>query len=814
MKKKILAVLVIMVVAITTLLTTTACATGIFKVNEDRDYHQVIATVNYKDLSKEIYKGELENYVKAYASYYSYYYSMSTEDTMTYFYNSLTRNALMGMYAKYDLYNNPDNEAYKGNSINNTKSITEFTSKNFVSLQQYVYAIDQVNSQFLSSFNSLLKEEEEEEESTGKEVEKTDDLPEARTVRTYENEDADSYDASTKVSCIAIYYGEKYVDLTYGEITEEFIKNTLGESSVDTFLQKMEAYNIIQKKIDAEKDSTEKKAMKTALKNLKENMSDSYVTYQETLDDQVTSVVLSNFQAKVEKTVSSTDDEIKAVYEKLINGDKANVDKDTYATALGDTDTTIYVNAVDTYTGVKSILLQFSDAQTSALKAITAMYGNNETKINELRDKMALGISDETIDTLLKENKGVTSNISNTQYDSTNDLLSQAYLDKDVNYVVVLYAMAEDMKNVPSRIVAKFEDSDEYKAMDASKQATAKAIVEYNAKVEVFTQWMYKVNDDSGMFSSDSYLITPDGEDTSYVEEYTVLARKLAQQSIASYTIDGYTSGSTVKNDTVAFTGNSISANGTYKIYSQEYTSTTTSPTETLKANVYTLETESGATISFIINTYGVHVVFVSKQYGKDAFVSDGVETKTIDEKSAIIYTLNHIYNQNCTIKYDNKYTAVADGTTPDLNTKYYVWNAGEFELAKIDAFEEVKSSDTFDSTKIYYILNSDKNYERVDNLTAFAENTTYYTKVRTFKTGVTYYTSSWELVSVSCDYMTLKEYLDDERIDQKYQDEYSKEQVELFVDDIDVDTGKYIIKNTKIYNKLLEDLTSSTTNS
>jgi hypothetical protein len=814
MKKKILAVLVIMVVAITTLLTTTACATGIFKVNEDRDYHQVIATVNYKDLSKEIYKGELENYVSAYASYYSYYYSMSTEDTMKYFYNSLTRNALMGMYAKYDLYNNPDNEAYKGNSIDNSKSITEFSSKDFVSLQQYVYAIDQVNSQFLSSFNSLLEEEEEEEESTGKEVEKTDDLPEARTVRTYDDEDADSYDASSKVSCIAIYYGEKYVDLTYGEVTEEFIKNTLGESSVDTFLQKMEAYNIIQKKIDAEKDNTEKKAMKTALKTLKENMSDSYVTYQDTLDDQVTSVVLSNFQTKVEKTVSSTDDEIKAVYDKLIYGDKANADKDTYATALEDTDTTIYVNAVDTYAGVKSILLQFSDAQSSALTAITAMYGNNETKINELRDKMALGIADDTIDTMLKDNKGVTSNISNTQYDSTNDLLSQAYTDKDVSYVVVLYAMAEDMKNVPSQIVAKFEESDEYKAMDATKQATAKAIVEYNAKVEVFTQWMYKVNDDSGMFSSDSYLITPDGEDTSYVEEYTVLARKLAQQSIASYTIDGYSNGSIIKDESVDFTGNSISAKGKYKIYSQEYTSTTTSPTETLKAYIYTLETESGATISFIINTYGIHVVFVSNQYGKDAFVSDGVETKTIDEKNAIVYTLSHIYDQNCTIKYDNKYTAVAEGATPDLNTKYYVWNAGEFELAKIDTFEEVKSSDTFDSTKVYYILNSDKNYERVDDLTAFAEGTTYYTKVRTFKTGVTYYTASWELVSVSCDYMTLKEYLDDERIDQKYQDEYSKEQVELFVDDIDVDSGKYIKKNTKVYDKLLEDLTSSTTNS
>ena len=814
MKKKILAVLVIMVVAITTLLTTTACATGIFKVNEDRDYHQVIATVNYKDLSKEIYKGELENYVSAYASYYSYYYSMSTEDTMKYFYNSLTRNALMGMYAKYDLYNNPDNEAYKGNSIDNSKSITEFSSKDFVSLQQYVYAIDQVNSQFLSSFNSLLEEEEEEEESTGKEVEKTDDLPEARTVRTYDDEDADSFDASSKVSCIAIYYGEKYVDLTYGEVTEEFIKNTLSESSVDTFLQKMEAYNIIQKKIDAEKDNTEKKAMKTALKTLKENMSDSYVTYQDTLDDQVTSVVLSNFQTKVEKTVSSTDDEIKAVYDKLIYGDKANADKDTYATALENTDTTIYVNAVDTYAGVKSILLKFSDAQSSALTAITAMYGNNETKINYLRDKMALGIADDTIDTMLKDNKGVTSNISNTQYDSTNDLLSQAYTDKDVSYVVVLYAMAEDMKNVPSQIVAKFEESDEYKAMDATKQATAKAIVEYNAKVEVFTQWMYKVNDDSGMFSSDSYLITPDGEDTSYVEEYTVLARKLAQQSIASYTVDGYSSGTTIKDDSVDFTGNAISAKGTYKIYSQEYTSKTTSPTDTLKAYVYTLETESGATISFIINTYGIHVVFVSNQYGKDAFVSDGVETKTIDEKSAIVYTLNHIYDQNCTIKYDNKYTAVKEDSTPDLNTKYYVWNAGEFELAKIDTFEEVKSSDAFDSTKVYYILNSDKNYERVDDLTAFAEGTTYYTKVRTFKTGVTYYTASWELVSVSCDYMTLKEYLDDERIDQKYQDEYSKEQVELFVDDIDVDSGKYIKKNTKVYDKLLEDLTSSTTNS
>jgi hypothetical protein len=62
---------------------------------------------------------------------------------------------------------------------------------------------------------------------------------------------------------------------------------------------------------------------------------------------------------------------------------------------------------------------------------------------------------------------------------------------------------------------------------------------------QVATAWVYLVGDDSGMTSTQSnngglgYLITPDGEDSSYLDEFTELARGLIKNGIGSYSIDG-----------------------------------------------------------------------------------------------------------------------------------------------------------------------------------------------------------------------------------------------------------------------------------
>ena len=61
---------------------------------------------------------------------------------------------------------------------------------------------------------------------------------------------------------------------------------------------------------------------------------------------------------------------------------------------------------------------------------------------------------------------------------------------------------------------------------------------------QVATTWVYLVGDDGGMTSEQSnngglgYLITPEGEDSNYLEGFTTLARGLIRNGIGSYSID------------------------------------------------------------------------------------------------------------------------------------------------------------------------------------------------------------------------------------------------------------------------------------
>ena len=62
---------------------------------------------------------------------------------------------------------------------------------------------------------------------------------------------------------------------------------------------------------------------------------------------------------------------------------------------------------------------------------------------------------------------------------------------------------------------------------------------------EIATKYVYMYNDDNGMFNTNSknaitgngngYLITPEGKESSYVEEFTKLGRDLVKNGLGSY---------------------------------------------------------------------------------------------------------------------------------------------------------------------------------------------------------------------------------------------------------------------------------------
>ena len=779
MKKRLIALLIIVALLTTLVFTCFACSTGMFEKDEERDYYQVIATVRYGELSKDIYKGQLATYVNSYGSQYINNYGMTVAGVVEYFYNTLTKSALLSLYAKYYVYEkatagDPD-FAY----VDTTKAITALEEKDFVSLSQRVYAIDQTNSDFMSSYESILsdltKKEDDEEETVESPL-----TP--RTVRTID-EDRSEYKADLYSTSIAAIYGREYEKTTYGQITPEFIAS-LGETDVDTFLAKLDIFNVISEKIKLENNSTTKKNMKSALKTLKENIEKSHTGYAWFLDDKYGSCILTSLRDGLKKAVTSTDADIEARYLKLINDNIANLDETSYSSAISGS-TFMPVNAADTYAGVKSILLKFSDKQTAALNFMKVAYAATEDKLLELRDNMALGIADADVSKYLKDNTGIKVNISDPYYDANYDkaytykdgeeevVISAGYTDIDVDYKVVLYLMAEQLPAIQKEIVDTFKASNEYAAMNDVKKAYAEQIVSYSAMVEAFTQWMYLVNDDSGMFSSEAYTITPDGKDTTYVEEYTVLARRLATQALASYVATPVAATTDViVGAEVKYTSkfnSTYNVDGTLTIVKEPATSTTTAA-DPLKAQIYTATTNNGNSISFIINDYGIHIVLVTEKYGCANFATDSVSAYAKGDKNGFVYTYNKddkskdaIYDRDTSIKYEFAYAKVAEDATYSDTTKYYTWDGDSYERIIFKSAEEFTPA-----TKTYYVI------------------------------------TSRDVTRVTCDYQTLYEYLDDASVTALFTTKYSADQIALYLGNLDGKSAS-ISKVDKVYDELLK---------
>ena len=78
MKRKLLAI--VMILAVLAML---FAGCSLFTVDEYRDYHQVVATVRYKDMSKDVLKGELLLYYTQYGASYIYY-GWTDDETLSY----------------------------------------------------------------------------------------------------------------------------------------------------------------------------------------------------------------------------------------------------------------------------------------------------------------------------------------------------------------------------------------------------------------------------------------------------------------------------------------------------------------------------------------------------------------------------------------------------------------------------------------------------------------------------------------------------------------------------------------------------------
>ena len=620
MKRKLLAI-VIVVAVIASL--TVGCSSGIFEIDGNRDYHQVVATVQYNQMSAPIYKGDVLVSYSQYAPIYMQYYGMSSEEVVEYLYQNLSRQKLVLLYAK-------DYLAKNDLGITDDAAIAKLFNEDFLTVDEIRYCIEKTNKTFEDSWQQLISDlEDEQEQNSGdsdEEEEKTEedeDLLEARPGREEEEE------------------SDEYVDQGLTD------KNELPEKFAD----------YVNDKISSEEDEDAQKNMQSALNDLNKNLESSYKDYDYYLNSYYETRILEKYEEMLGESLPEiTDDEINTYYTKLKNTQISNyIDESAYSSALSSATNLIY-HTTKGYSQVRSILLKFSEDQTAALENVQSLLEGNDTAIENYRALLALGsdvVSSEELG--IYENltdNGIKVNVSNPDYNADEDELKDAYTDLGVDYRVILYAMANDIAEKADKLV------EAAKAQGITDADQLEAVRNY-ALSEAVTDWLYLVNDDDGMFESDTYTVTPDGSSSTYVEEYTVLARKLAAQGAGSYyneSADDFEEGvalSYTVEEGKTPTELLEQANGkTYSI-SFEVMKSTDENDEELSTTVYTLKTEEGNEISFIVNDYGIHVVFVKSLFLDDSQSSAITEIKDEDgEVKGYLVGPDYKYSTEVKVEY------------------------------------------------------------------------------------------------------------------------------------------------------------------
>lgn len=343
-------------------------------------------------------------------------------------------------------------------------------------------------------------------------------------------------------------------------------------------------------------------------KNLKNSLYKDTVEecYEYYLNSQMQSLLVTRLQRMVGESVTVSEEEIRAEFESALAQNKETFAGSTanYESALKSSlDTTYYHPADDQgYGFVINILLKLDEDSVKTLTDMLSANPSNTEAIliarNRLIADMEINVSnpDYKADATIEDKDGNTIEVRDAMTDALNPYNkvgktaenpydnSYEYEVSEGNYAndydkilsfeevdgkfeIVFKAkqhpaMAYLLEKVPAfdkdgkvGVIHQIHNSfDQVKAaVDAGKLTKAEGVYWLR---EVATTWLYLVGDDSGALNTDSnnnglgYLVSPEGKDSSFLEDFTTYARKLVGQGTGSYRV-----GAT---DSATFTFNSV----------------------------------------------------------------------------------------------------------------------------------------------------------------------------------------------------------------------------------------------------------------
>lgn len=432
MKKKIIA-LAVVVVLVCGVVAGSLIGCNLVTTNAEKDYNQVVATIQYEGLTDQVLKGELQAIYNTYGPVYVQYYGMTEEEALNTLYESLTRQSLLLLKAKAEVAKS------LGITFTNDSDITDL-----LTYDEIRYCIQMANADFKKQWQDNIDEREQEqaaneddssdEDTSTDEEEDTDEL-EARPVREEETpsteyvpDESFTEENGSKLPAFFDNWYNEQLTAVQNEIDD--LNEQLAAATDDAQREELQT--------KLEEARTRRSNMRSAYTDLQNTLKDSYTDYDYYLNNQYESRVTAKYEELLGEPLTVTDAEVQE-YITAVIGDNGEtfVDADAYASAL-ESGSTIIRHYDKGYFSVRSILLGFTEEQKTFLTNLTNRLG--EDNVDDFRAVIALGTDaltgtdvinpdDSTIAEIVARwgSAGLGINISNTEYDETTDKLSDAY---------------------------------------------------------------------------------------------------------------------------------------------------------------------------------------------------------------------------------------------------------------------------------------------------------------------------------------------------------------------------------------------------
>ena len=494
--KKFLAVILVTIIAITVF-----AGCDVITKNEERDYNQSLATVKYAGLTSTVTKGEFNESFNSLAYYYVYYYGYTVDEAADAILDSLAQRKLLILYVR--------DEIAKLNSKPNTVNVSELLTE------------VEKNEAVKSANESMAKWYKQVFEELWKEANSTDDTTDDTT-------DDDKVDETDKIAARPTRPAKKEAEVDYTKPLDP------AKAEIK-FFEKPYKDLYTEKEWD-ELNKVEGKAdyIPKALNELKKQLADNYKSYDYYLNSAYETQLISKYKRELSKDFNPDDAAIQAEYERYVslNKEKFSIETEAnYKTAISSslTNTVYHPTSEHGYGYVFNILFKFSDEQSTELKNFTAGQPD-KTIVEKYRAQLANKIE------VMK---------SNPDYDPDEVCEECEKAQKD-NNDPNKYCTKEKCNARPYEVDSE-GNIKKYNVMDVINELTAKldAATTFEAKREIAAQYVYMVNDDTGMYNTSSnnaitaggngYLISPHETDKTYVEEFSKKGRELVNNGLGSY---------------------------------------------------------------------------------------------------------------------------------------------------------------------------------------------------------------------------------------------------------------------------------------